>query len=72
MSIGTKFRPRATPITALLPKTVYMHVLDSTDRIPGNRPVVVYTTNRVNPFGKPGRDYSQEYPWTFYRLERKP
>lgn len=66
--IGKKYRKRTTPITALLPKVVYMHVLDSTDRIPGNRPHVMYTTNRRNPFGKPGRDYSPEYPWTYIKL----
>jgi hypothetical protein len=62
-SMGTPYRPRKTPITALLPKVVYMHVMDNTENIPGNRPIIVYTTNKQNPFGKPGRDYSESYPW---------
>jgi len=65
---GTKFKPRTTPVTSLLPKVVYMHVLDTTERIPGNRPMVKYTTNKQNPFGKPGEDYSAEYPWTYIKL----
>lgn len=71
MTLGTPFRPRRTPITALLPKVVYMHVLDNTENIPGNTPWVRYTTNKQNPFGKPGRDYTASYPWTFYRLVRE-
>jgi hypothetical protein len=70
MSIGKTYRKRTTPITALLPEVVYMHVMDNTENIPGNRPMIVYTTNKQNPFGKPGRDYSESYPWTFYRLTR--
>lgn len=66
--IGTKYWKRQTPVTALLPKAVYMHVMDNTERIPGNRPIIVYTTNKENPFGRPGIDYSAEYPWTFYRM----
>jgi len=69
--IGTKYRKRTSHITVLLPKVVYMHVLDTTERIPGNRPIVRYTTNRRNPFGKPGRDYSAAYPWTYIALVQK-
>lgn len=68
MSIGTPFRPRKTPVESLLPKVVYMHYLDTTEGIPGNRPLVKYTTNKTNPFGKPGEDYSREYEWRFIRL----
>lgn len=60
---GTPYRPRKTPITALLPKVVYMHVIDNTEKIPGNRPHIIYTTSKKNPFGKRGVDYSAEYPY---------
>ena len=68
MTIGILFRKRTTPIESLLPKAVYMHYLDNTEDIPGNRPEVVYTTNKQNPFGKRGRDYSEEYPWKYIKL----
>ena len=68
MSIGTKFRPRKTPLSALLPKVVYMHVMDNTENIPGNRPQILYSTSKKNPFGRPGEDYSREYPWTCIKL----
>lgn len=68
MTIGKKFRPRRTPVESLLPKVVYMHYLDTTEGIPGNRPRVRYTTSKSNPFGRPGDDYSKEYAWRYVRL----
>ncbi|RYX88895.1 MAG: hypothetical protein EOO28_34695 [Comamonadaceae bacterium] len=64
MPVAKKFRPRKTPLSSLLPKTIYMHVLDNTENIPGNRPTIEFTTNKRNPFGVPGQDYSAEYPWS--------
>lgn len=71
MDIGKKFRLRKAPLSSLLPKTVYMHVLDTTEGIPGNRPMIVYSTNKRNPFGTPHIDYSACYPWTFIKLVRE-
>lgn len=68
MSIGTPFKKRTTPVESLLPKLVYMHYLDNTEWIPGNRPIVTFTSNKRNPFGRPGVDYSAEYPWKYIRL----
>jgi hypothetical protein len=66
--IGTPYRKRKTPLSSLLPKVIYMHVMDNTENIPGNRPSVLFTTNKKNPFGVPGEDYSVEYPWTFIKF----
>ena len=66
--MSTKYRKRRAPLSALLPKVIYMHVMDSTDGIPGNLPKITFTTNKKNPFGKPGRDYSESYPWTCTRF----
>ena len=62
--MSTKYRKRRTPLSALLPKAIYMHVMDSTEGIPGNLPNIKFTTNKKNPFGRPGIDYSESYPWT--------
>jgi len=61
---------RTTPIESLLPKVVYMHYLDNTESLPGNKPLVVFTTNKQNPFGRPGQDYSATYPWKYIKMER--
>lgn len=68
MTIGTPYKPRVAPVESLLPKVVYMHYLDNTEGIPGNRPWVVYTTNKKNPFGRRGKDYSPEFAWGYKRL----
>jgi len=68
MTFGTPFKKRKSPVESLLPKSVYMHYLDNTEGIPGNYPWVVYTSNKSNPFGKPGEDYSEEYPWKYIKL----
>lgn len=68
-AIGTPYRERKTPVETLLPKVVYMHYLDNTEGIPGNRPLVTYTTNKKNPFGRPGEDYSDSFRWGFIRLK---
>jgi len=75
MGIGTQYRKRRTPVESLLPKVIYMHYLDNTEGIPGNRPYIKYTTNKTNPFGRPGvggeGDYSAEYRWGYIRLVRE-
>lgn len=68
MSIGTPYRKRRSPVESLLPKVLYMHYMDNTEGIPGNRPLIAYTTNKSNPFGRPGVDYSAEYPWRYVRM----
>lgn len=71
MNTGTKFKRRACPVESLLPKSVYMHYLDTTEGIPGNRPEVVYASSKKNPFGKPGEDYSESFEWRFVKLVRE-
>lgn len=71
MSIGTPFRPRKVPVENLLPKAVYMHYLDNTEGIPGNRPIVKFTTNKQNPFGKSGEDYSESYRWGCIKMVKE-
>lgn len=66
-AIGTPFRPRRTPVSNFFPKAIYVHMLDSTENIPGNRPQLMYTSNKENPFGVPGEDYSEGFEWTFRR-----
>jgi len=71
MSIGTPFRSRKAPVENLLPKAVYMHYLGNTEGIPGNRPIVQFTTNKQNPFGKSGEDYSKSYRWCFVKMVKE-
>ncbi len=68
MNIGKPFKKRRTPVESLLPRAVYMHYMDNTEEIPGNQPQVVFTTNKSNPFGRPGVDYSAGYRWGYIRL----
>lgn len=49
----------------MTPKSVYLHKLDSTEGIKGNKPSFLLSASKANPFGKPGIDYSKEYPWSF-------
>lgn len=42
----------------------WMHTMDSTDGIEGNEPRKALTFSEENPFGVPGRDYSETYPVT--------
>jgi len=56
-------------MTSKLPRAVaWRHTLDNTEGIKGNRPLVVLTASRRNPFGKPGEDYSASCPVTSTRL----
>ena len=48
----------------------WMHTMDNTEGIKGNKPWVVITTSKRNPFGKPGIDYSACYPVTSEPLYR--
>lgn len=70
---------RRTPIRSLeaAPQPVgapvaWMHVMDNTDGIKGNKPWVVFTASKKNPFGKPGIDYSKSYPVTSTPLYAAP
>jgi len=47
------------------PKAVYVHVMDSTDGCAENMPQRRATFSPKNPFGVPGRDYSDSFAWTF-------
>lgn len=46
----------------------YVHIMDNTGGIPGNRPNTVLTKSAKHPFGLPGVDYSREYPVTRKKL----
>ena len=48
----------------------WMHTMDNTEGIKGNKPWTVITTSKRNPFGKPGIDYSASYPVTSEPLYR--
>lgn len=51
-------------LSALPTATAWVHTLDNTDGLSGNKPYVVLTSSKKNPFGKPGIDYSKSYPVT--------
>lgn len=55
-----------------IPELVYLHVLDNTEGIEGNEPLMRPTFTPANPFGKPGENYSKSYPHICYqyRLEK--
>lgn len=46
--------------------------MDNTEGIRGNKPIVEFSTSKVNPFGRPGLDYSAEYPVTTIALYAAP
>lgn len=50
----------------------WQHTLDSTEGIAENEPWVVMTDSPDNPFGVPGRDYSESFPWTAVPLYTAP
>jgi dihydrofolate reductase (trimethoprim resistance protein) len=48
-----------------LPRAVgYRHTMDNTEGLKGNKPSIVFSATKPNPFGKPGLDYSASYPIT--------
>ena len=44
--------------------TAWMHTLDNTEGLRGNKPVVELTFSKASPFGIPGEAPSLEYPVT--------
>lgn len=49
--------------------TAWLHQLDTTDGIPGNEAQQVLSFQPDNPFGVPGVDYSESFPWTKQGLQ---
>lgn len=48
----------------------WLHTMDNTDGLPGNDPRVDVTLTPDNPYGRPGINYSEEYPVTSEPLYR--
>lgn len=46
----------------------WLHTMDNTEGIPTNEPRTVMTDSEDNPFGMPGEDYSESFPWTCEQL----
>lgn len=50
----------------------WLHQLDTTEGIPGNTAQQVLSFQPDNPFGVPGKDYSEKFPWTKQGLQLIP
>lgn len=47
---------------AAMKPAAWRHTMDNTEGIKSNKPWVVLTGTKKNPYGKPGVDYSLSYP----------
>jgi hypothetical protein len=50
----------------------WMHTMDNTEGHKANKPYVLFTKSKRNPFGVAGRDYSKSYPVTKQPLYTSP
>jgi ABC-type branched-subunit amino acid transport system substrate-binding protein len=50
----------------------WMHTMDNTEGHKANKPYVLFTKSKRNPFGVAGRDYSKSYPVTKQPLYTTP
>ena len=50
----------------------WMHTMDNTEGHKANKPYVLFTKSKRNPFGVAGRDYSKSYPVTKQPLYTRP
>ena len=62
----------AQPAQPQQKSVAWMHTMDNTEGHKENKPYVLFTKSKQNPFGVAGRDYSKSYPVTKQPLYTSP
>ena len=65
IAAGTDIAQQQEPVA-------WMHIMDNTEGHKANKPYVLFTKSKRNPFGVAGRDYSKSYPVTKQPLYTRP